>query len=51
MGLMMGHSTPSILHTYAKTVDEYRRDAIRKREVFRESARQGIQEFKLGHVN
>jgi integrase len=27
---LMGHSTPSILHTYAKIIDEYRRDAIRR---------------------
>ena len=29
---MMGHSTPSILQTYAKVIDEYRRDAIQKLE-------------------
>jgi integrase len=32
---MMGHSTPSILQTYAKVVDEFRRDAIAKLEILR----------------
>jgi hypothetical protein len=32
---MLGHSTPSILQTYAKVIDEYRRDAIRKLEALR----------------
>jgi integrase len=32
---MMGHSTPSILQTYAKLIDEYRRNAIRKLEDLR----------------
>ena len=32
---MMGHSTPSILQTYAKVVDEYRRRAIHKLESLR----------------
>jgi integrase len=32
---MMGHSTPSILQTYAKVIDEYRRDAIHKLESLR----------------
>ena len=26
---MIGHSSPSILQTYAKAIDEYRRDAVR----------------------
>lgn len=34
---MMGHSTASILQTYVKVMDEYRRDAIRKLEAFRQS--------------
>ncbi len=35
---MLGHSaSSSILQTYAKAVDEYRRDAIRRLEDFRES--------------
>lgn len=34
---MMGHSTPSILQTYAKVIDEYRRNAIHKLEVFRQT--------------
>ncbi len=35
---MLGHSaSSSILQTYAKAVDEYRRDAIRRLEEFRES--------------
>jgi integrase len=32
---MMGHSTPSILQTYAKVIDEYRRSAIQKLEELR----------------
>jgi integrase len=32
---MIGHSTPSILQKYAKAVDEYRRDAVRKLEQMR----------------
>ncbi len=36
---MLGHSTASILQTYTKAVDEYRREAIRKLENYRESAR------------
>ena len=32
---MMGHQTPSILQTYSKLIDEYRRDAIRKLEELR----------------
>jgi len=32
---MMGHSTPSILQTYAKVIDEYRRSAIQKLEDLR----------------
>jgi len=32
---MMGHSTPTILQTYAKVIDEYRRSAIQKLEEFR----------------
>ncbi len=34
---MMGHSTPSILSTYAKAVDSIRRDAIQRLEALRES--------------
>jgi integrase len=34
---MLGHSTPSILQTYSKVLDEYRRDAIRKLEAYRQS--------------
>jgi integrase len=33
---VIGHSTTSIVQTYAKVVDEYRRDAIRKLEAFRQ---------------
>lgn len=29
---MIGHSSPSILQTYAKASDKYRRDAVRKLE-------------------
>ena len=32
---MMGHSSPSIVQTYAKAIDEYKRDAIRKLESLR----------------
>jgi len=32
---MIGHSTPSILQTYSKAIDEYRRDAVRKLEQLR----------------
>jgi Phage integrase family len=32
---MMGHSTPSILQTYARVIDEYRRSAIQKLEGLR----------------
>jgi hypothetical protein len=34
---MRGHSTPSILSTYAKAVDSTRRDAIWRLEALRES--------------
>ena len=33
---LLGHSTPSIVHTYAKVLDEYRRDAIKKLEEYRQ---------------
>jgi len=32
---VIGHSSTSIVQTYAKVVDEYRRDAITKLEAFR----------------
>src|SRR5207248_1299201 len=32
---MIGHSSPSILQTYARTIDDSRRDAIRKLEDLR----------------
>jgi hypothetical protein len=32
---MLGHSSPSIVSTYAKVVDEFRRQAIEKLEGFR----------------
>ena len=34
---IMGHSSPSILQTYAKAIDEYRRTAISKLEALREA--------------
>jgi integrase len=34
---IMGHSSPSILQTYAKAIDEYRRSAISKLESFLEA--------------
>lgn len=33
---IMGHSSPSILQTYAKAIDEYKRSAISKLETYRE---------------
>jgi integrase len=36
---MIGHSSPSIVQTYAKAIDEYRRDAIRKLESLRPEPR------------
>lgn len=35
---MLGHSTTSILPSYAKAIDEYRRDAIRKLDELRKTA-------------
>jgi integrase len=32
---MIGHASPTILQTYAKTTDEYRRDAVHKLEEMR----------------
>lgn len=32
---MIGHASPTILQTYAKAIDEYRRDAVRKLEEMR----------------
>jgi integrase len=34
---IMGHSSPSILQTYAKAIDEYKRSAITKLEALREA--------------
>lgn len=34
---MLGHSTTSILPNYAKAIDEYRRDAIRKLDQLRKT--------------
>jgi hypothetical protein len=34
---MIGHSSPSILQTYSKAIDEYRRDAVRKLEQMRQA--------------
>jgi integrase len=34
---MMGHSSTGIIQTYAKVVDEYRRDAVKKLEEYRQS--------------
>ena len=34
---MIGHSSPGILQTYSKAIDEYRRDAIRKLEQLRKA--------------
>jgi integrase len=35
---MLGHSSTGIVETYAKAIDEFRREAIRKLENYRESA-------------
>jgi hypothetical protein len=42
---IMGHSNPSILQTYAKAIDEYKRSAISKLEALR--ATHSIQ--SMGH--
>jgi integrase len=34
---IMGHSSPSILQTYARAIDEFRRSAISKLEALREA--------------
>jgi len=34
---MMGHSSPGIILTYAKVLDEFRRDAVKKLEEYRQS--------------
>ena len=34
---MMGHSSTGIIQTYAKVLDEYRRDAVKKLEQYRQS--------------
>ncbi len=34
---MMGHSSTGIIQTYAKVLDEYRRDAVKKLERYRRS--------------
>jgi integrase len=38
---MLGHSSPSIVSTYAKVIDEFRRDAIQRLERLRESKAPG----------
>jgi len=35
MAQIIGHSSTSILSTYARAIDEYRRDAIHKLETLR----------------
>jgi len=42
---IMGHSSPSILQTYAKAIDEYKRSAIAKLEALREA--QSIQSGRI----
>jgi integrase len=37
---IMGHSSPSILQTYAKAIDEYRRSAISKLQALRDAKSQ-----------
>jgi hypothetical protein len=34
---MMGHASTGIIQTYAKVVDEYRRDAVKKLDEYRQS--------------
>jgi integrase len=46
---MLGHSNPSILQTYAKVVDEYRRDAIRKLESYRKTAQNQNRSLQARH--
>jgi integrase len=47
---MMGHSTPSILQTYAKVIDEYRRSAIQKLEDLR-IAHEGSKKSPSASIN
>lgn len=39
---VIGHSSTSIVQTYAKVVDEYRRDAIRKLEAYRNEQQEKV---------
>jgi hypothetical protein len=34
---MLGHSSTGIIQTYAKVLDEFRRDAVKKLEEYRQS--------------
>ena len=34
---MMGHASTGIIQTYAKVLDEFRRDAVKKLEEYRQS--------------
>jgi hypothetical protein len=43
---MLGHSSTGIVMTYAKAIDEARRDAIRKMEEFRRSHKAGSGEMQ-----
>lgn len=43
---IMGHSSPNILQTYVKAIDEYRRSAICKLEALREA--QPVQSISRG---
>jgi len=45
---IMGHSSPSILQTYAKAIDEFRRDAIKKLEEYVRSRPSPRSEQKTG---
>jgi integrase len=41
---LLGHSSASIVHTYAKVLDEYRREAIKKLERYRQDHQAGADE-------
>ena len=44
---IIGHEGTTILNTYARAIDEYRRDAIHKLEILRSNRSQGEQPVKL----
>lgn len=50
---MMGHSSTGIIQTYAKALDEYRRDAVKKLEQYRQSkvVDENTRAVPTAHVN